>query len=300
MQAVVGHGCRSSPHARRSDGSRPEPGAGRPTRDLARECADAWAACSEAGSQAGHNPRLLARALLHAAAGDLRRLARSGSDEADAVVLAAARAFFLLRIAVRKGAYDPGMPGEVLPAAPAALAAGGLGGRARARRARGLASPAGVPAQSRVLTSRALPPPPEFGPSRARLRPHALAPVPPHPPAGQENDPGQDDRVQAVHHRAQPRVAVPALAQDVAGVSEREAPGPGAEEGVGLEAQRGMRAMPAGSEMKVRTTGSRRATRTAGPPSGRRSGRRGRVAAAHQQVGAPALGDASATRRPTS
>ena len=115
VQAVVGHGCRSSPHARRSDGSRPEPGAGRPTRDLARECADAWAACSEAGSQAGHNPRLLARALLHAAACDLRRLARSGSDEADAVVLAAARAFFLLRIAVRKGAYDPGMPGEVLP-----------------------------------------------------------------------------------------------------------------------------------------------------------------------------------------
>jgi hypothetical protein len=84
------------------------------TRDLARECAEAWAAYIGAGLRAGHNPSLLMRALLHAAERNLSRLARSGGEGAEALILAAARAFLLLRIAVRTGAYDPGMPGELL------------------------------------------------------------------------------------------------------------------------------------------------------------------------------------------
>ena len=78
------------------------------------ECARAWAAFVAAEPAADHEPRLLVRALLHAAAGDLRRVAGTCGEGADTVTVTAARAFFLLRTAVRAGAYDPVTPGEVL------------------------------------------------------------------------------------------------------------------------------------------------------------------------------------------
>jgi hypothetical protein len=102
VSAVAGHGRRPGAHPRRTPG------------DPALECADAWAAFVGAGPRAGHEPRLLVRALLHAATTDLRRVAWTGGEHADTVVLAAARAFYLLRIAVRAGAYAPDTPGEVL------------------------------------------------------------------------------------------------------------------------------------------------------------------------------------------
>jgi hypothetical protein len=76
------------------------------------ECALAWTAYAAASSRTRHDPRELARALLHAARSDLCRTARSPGADQDGPALIAARVFCLVQIALRTGDYDPSAPAE--------------------------------------------------------------------------------------------------------------------------------------------------------------------------------------------
>ncbi|MGH7161269.1 MAG: hypothetical protein ACREFS_14475, partial [Acetobacteraceae bacterium] len=62
--------------------------------------------------------------------------------------------------------------------------------------------------------------------------------------------------VRPPHDRVQARVALPVLAGHVADLGEHQAPRPEIDEGVDWDAGSGIRAIPEGSAITARTTGS--------------------------------------------
>src|SRR5690242_9483713 len=75
--------------------------------------------------------------------------------------------------------------------------------------------------------------------ARSILLSPAVLHVRPDVPSGQDDDPRDDNAVEPVHEVLEAGIGVPALAQPLADIGERIAPGPGAQERIDLEPRLG-------------------------------------------------------------